>query len=189
MPNELKVTGRMNDSTQETLAHIRRVQELLNLVAAKLIERSRVHDQSKLEEPEKVGFDEVTGALRDLTYGSPEYKAQLEKLKPILAHHYDHNSHHPEHYSVLECNICFTQFPKAWDKSCDNCGNGQFTNRPQIAGMSLLDLIEMFCDWKAATERHADGSIVKSIEINRKRFEIADQLTAILENTQKEMGW
>jgi hypothetical protein len=58
-----------------------------------------------------------------------------------------------------------------------------------VDGMSLLDLVEMFCDWKAATERHADGSIEKSIQINKKRFELSDQLVSILEATRKEMGW
>lgn len=41
----------------------------------------------------------------------------------------------------------------------------------------------MFIDWKAATERHADGDIIKSIEINKNRFKISDQLIKILLNT------
>jgi hypothetical protein len=47
----------------------------------------------------------------------------------------------------------------------------------------------MLCDWKAAGERHADGSITKSLEINKKRFGISDQLASILDNTRKELGW
>jgi hypothetical protein len=147
------------DSKDETTAHILRVRELLHIVQNKLEERGFAHDLSKLQSPEKEGFDEVTGALRGLTYGSDEYKAQLERLKPILAHHYAHNSHHPEHYS-----------------------NG-------VDGMTLLDLVEMFCDWKAATERHADGNIEKSIRHNAVRFNLSPQLASILENTRKEMGW
>lgn len=147
------------DSTNETTGHIIRVRELLYIIQGKLEERGFKHDQSKLESPEKEGFDEVTGALRGLTYGSVEYKAQLERLKPILAHHYAHNPHHPEHFQ-----------------------NG-------VDGMTLLDLVEMFCDWKAATERHADGSIEKSIQHNKERFKLTSQLANILENTRKEMGW
>jgi hypothetical protein len=149
----------MNDSTQETQAHIRRVRELLYGVRVRLRKRADVHDASKLEEPEKSGFDEVAGALGGLTYGSPEYKAQLEKLKPVLEHHYTHNSHHPEHFKL------------------------------GLYDMSLLDLVEMFCDWKAATERHADGSLEKSIQINKERFKMSDQLVSVLENTRKELGW
>ncbi len=55
--------------------------------------------------------------------------------------------------------------------------------------MSLFDLIEMLCDWKAAGERHADGSIEMSLGHNRERFNISPQLHSILENTAKEMGW
>jgi hypothetical protein len=179
----------MNDSIQETQAHIRRVRELLYGVRVRLRKRADVHDASKLEEPEKSGFDEVTGALGGLAYGSPEYKVQLEKLKPVLDHHYAHNSHHPEHYGKWVCIICFKEFPREFNSHCDMCGNGHLVFEPRISGMSLLDLVEMFCDWKAATERHADGSIVKSIQVNKERFRISDQLVSVLENTRKEMGW
>lgn len=58
-----------------------------------------------------------------------------------------------------------------------------------IAGMSLLDLLEMLCDWKAAGERYKDGNITQSLAHNRARFDLSDQLFAMLENTVKELGW
>lgn len=58
-----------------------------------------------------------------------------------------------------------------------------------IAAMTLVDLLEMLVDWKAATERHTDGSMGRSLQINRERFGIGDQLAAILENTAREYGW
>lgn len=57
-----------------------------------------------------------------------------------------------------------------------------------LRGMSLLDVIEMLIDWKAATERHANGSILKSIEINQSRFRYSDDLKRIFLNTVEEMG-
>jgi len=36
---------------------------------------------------------------------------------------------------------------------------------------------------KAASERHNDGNIRKSIEVNANRFGLSPQLVAILENT------
>lgn len=36
--------------------------------------------------------------------------------------------------------------------------------------MPLLAKLEMLCDWKAATRRHADGCIRRSIEGNAARF-------------------
>jgi len=147
------------DSTKDTFEHIARVRYLLRVVEANLVRRQYAHDLSKLEEPEKSVFDEMTPKLKRSTYGSDEYKSFLARMKPALDHHYANNSHHPEHYP-----------------------NG-------VSGMSLLDLIEMLCDWKAAGERHADGSMTKSLQVNQERFGIGSQLQQILENTALEMGW
>jgi hypothetical protein len=141
------------DSRVQTYMHIHDVQQLLALVIGDLLGRQMVHDLSKLCDPEVSVFDEFTPKLAGTTYGSEEYKSFLVAMKPALDHHYAANSHHPEHYT-----------------------NG-------IRGMSLLDLIEMLCDWKAATGRHADGDIRKSIEINQKRFGYSDELKQILLNT------
>lgn len=147
------------DSTIDTLKHIKRVSELLTQAATELLRRATIHDNSKLQEPEKSGYDEVTPLLAGLTYGSKEYNESLEKLKPIVQHHYANNSHHPEHYE-----------------------NG-------INDMSLFDIIEMFFDWKAATERHNDGNIHKSLEHNKVRFGISDQLINIFKNTAKNLNY
>lgn len=176
------------DSTQETLAHIRRVQQLLAVVCANLMARAIAHDTSKLESPEKEGFDTVTGALKGLTYGSDEYKAQLKLLQPILGHHYAVNSHHPEYYGTKICEGC-TSVPLDYVGDCPKCGKNDFVFKPSVGSMTLLDIVEMFCDWKAAGERHADGSIMKSIQINMDRFKINPQLCLIFENTAKELGW
>ena len=147
------------DSRPETEAHIARVQALLDDVQDALTRRAIFHDRTKLEDPEKALFDEWTPKLKELTYGSDDYKAALAALGPALQHHYAAWSHHPEHFE-----------------------NG-------INGMSLLDVIEMLADHKAAGERHADGNIWKSMEINRKRFGYSDQLYEILCNTIRELGW
>lgn len=54
--------------------------------------------------------------------------------------------------------------------------------------MSLLGLVEMFCDWKAASERHGDGSIRRSIEVNGVRFKMSSQLVMIFENSVDILG-
>lgn len=56
-----------------------------------------------------------------------------------------------------------------------------------VNDMSLIDLVELFLDWKAASERHNDGNILKSIEINAQRFNLNPQLVSIFENTAKEL--
>ncbi len=147
------------DSTDDTRKHIGQVRDALTTFIIKLSARSLLHDASKLSDPEKPLFDKMTPKLAKLTYGSDEYKDALRELGTALEHHYAHNSHHPEHYE-----------------------NG-------IDGMDLLDVVEMLCDWKAATERHDNGDLAKSLEINRRRFGIGDQLYAILLNTAKRVGW
>jgi len=143
------------DSTKDSIAHINRVGELMNDVIEELQNRARSHDQTKLADPEKELFDEYIPKLKSCTYGSNEYKKFLKELKVALDHHYSNNSHHPEHYK-----------------------NG-------VDDFDLFDLIEMFVDWKAATERHDDGDIMKSIDINKTRFNLSDQVYNILKNTAK----
>lgn len=147
------------DSTAETLVHIKKVSKYLGESAAELIKRGSVHDDSKLVSPEKEAFDRMTPILAKLTYGTPEYQESLNQLEGALNHHYENNSHHPQHYP-----------------------NG-------INGMDLFDLIEMFCDWKAASERTNDGNIYKSIYHNRNRFKMTDQLAEIFINTAKKLGY
>lgn len=48
---------------------------------------------------------------------------------------------------------------------------------------------EMFFDWKAAGERHADGNIYKSIEINKDRFKLSKQTVDIFKNTAERLGY
>ena len=124
----------VHDSFVETIAHIDRVRALLLDVVDKLRHRAYNHDMSKLEAPEKSAFDRLLALrLSTVSYGSDEYRACLKSEQPAIQHHYEHNSHHPEHYP------------------------------DGIAGMSLLDLIEMVPDWKAAGERMKDGSLAASI--------------------------
>src|SRR5258708_527208 len=107
-----------------TMQHIQTVNKYLNICIKELLKRGEAHDQSKLESPEVEGFTKITNKLANCTYGSEEYKNFLEQLKPILDHHYAKNDHHTEH------------FPNS------------------IKDMNLIQILEMFCDWKAATLRH-----------------------------------
>ena len=49
--------------------------------------------------------------------------------------------------------------------------------------MNLFDLIEMFCDWKAAVKRNKNGNLQKSIDINEERFKMDKFLADIFRNT------
>jgi hypothetical protein len=141
------------DSRPETLEHITTVGKFIDKMIAELKQRKAAHDQSKLDPPEKQIFDEVTGKLKGMTYGSDEYNEQLKSMKGALDHHYANNRHHPEHHA-----------------------NG-------VKDMNMVDWFEMLTDWKAATLRHDDGDIRKSIEINQKRFGYSDDIKHMLLNS------
>ncbi len=51
--------------------------------------------------------------------------------------------------------------------------------------MTLVDIVEMLCDWKAASLRQNNGNLLKSIEVNAQRFGYDDQLKNIFINTAK----
>lgn len=146
------------DSGPETREHIAQVARRLANVRVELQRRAQAHDASKLGPEEKPIFDQVTPKLKGLVYGSDEYRASLKELGPALTHHYAVNSHHPEH----------------WPDG--------------IADMDLLDLIEMYCDWAAATLRTKDGDMAKGIEHNVGRFKMDAQLAAVFRNTLARHG-
>jgi len=143
------------DSVNETWKHINNVGKFIDKIRDVLETRALDHDVSKLKEPELDIFAEYGPKLEDTTYGSDEYKKFLKEMKPALDHHYKNNQHHPEYHK-----------------------NG-------IDDMNLVDIVEMFCDWLAAGQRHKDGDAMKSIEINTDRFKISPQLVSILKNTVK----
>lgn len=147
------------DSTADTLQHSRRVAELISPLAAELVQRGIQHDRSKTEPPEVGVFNEYTPKLKNSTYGSDEYKSFLAGMGAGLAHHYASNRHHPEHFTR------------------------------GVDGMTLVDLLEMLADWKAATERHADGDLRRSLAVQRDRFGLSDQLVQILTNTAAYYDW
>ena len=108
----------------------------------------------------------ILGQQHDISkfYGSEwkylcEYDLHMDNPEKLVAikEHVENNSHHPEHYE-----------------------NG-------INDFDLFDLFEMFFDWKASSERHDDGNIYKSIEINKDRFSMTEQLCQIFKNTAKNL--
>jgi hypothetical protein len=138
----------------KTMRHIETVRNYLTAIIRHLLDLQVRHDQSKLESPEVEAYDVVTHKLRGLTYGSDEYRACLREMKPAIDHHYQSNpDHHPE------------------------------AHPHGIHDLTLIEIAVMLADWKAATLRHGDGDIYKSIEINQERFKYSDELKRILVNT------
>lgn len=118
-----------------------------------LFQRAAVHDNSKYSPEEFDAYDRAFSGLQKYAYGTDEFKAELAKIKPAIAHHYRVNDHHPEFFLTSG-----------------------------IDEMNFVQLIEMTCDWIAASER-SQADIYKGLEMNRQRFGIDEQLFSILKNT------
>lgn len=149
----MQLTEKEIATNLETIKHINMVSQLIHKIIVLLLDRSLNHDQSKLSHPEVGVFAQYIDKLSTLKYGSNEYYQCKSLMTTALDHHYANNRHHPEH------------FPNGVDD------------------MNIVDIIEMLCDWKAASCRGLDGNIKESIDINSKRFNISPQLTQIFRNS------
>jgi hypothetical protein len=143
-----------------TRAHIHRVRTLLDEMCMQLLTRGKTHDASKFD-PIEAGPLQVMQDLIDkegpASFGSDEYRRRTALLGPMLDHHYANNRHHPEHYP------------------------------DGVAGMDMIDMIEMFVDWKAASERGQDSAVGLSYCIEK--YGIPPMLAAVLRNTADRLGW
>lgn len=141
----------MSKTKDQTKKHIHKVCEVGSIFCHILTKRLMKHDLSKLQEPEVSMFDRYTSKLGEMEYNSPEYKECLEEMKKdALPHHYENNSHHPEHYE-----------------------NG-------VNDMDLVDLIEMCIDWRSSCERNKNGDYYASLTVNMKRFNILEPLKSLI---------
>lgn len=148
----------MGQFREDTIDHIKQVNSIGELFCNMLKKRLSEHDLSKLNNvKERNAFEQILNNSKATEYGTDAYKVLSQQLKPAIDLHYQNNSHHPEHFI-----------------------NG-------ISDMNLLDLVEMFIDWAAATNRHPNDDIHKSIEINKKRFDIPEELCSIFHNTANDL--
>lgn len=93
----------------------------MNIIIEQLGTCALDHDNSKLDDFEAYGYAKFIPMLREVKYGSDEYKKIIKDMDEITSHHYANNSHHPEYHK-----------------------NG-------ISDMGLIDIIEMLVDWKVAS--------------------------------------
>ena len=106
--------------------------------------------RARLHDLSKLSLDEFGGFV-EINQIAREHPYGSEEYRESLKGnktiklHFSQNSHHPEYYP-----------------------NG-------MADMSLLDIIEMVCDWKAASETYGQTSFEDSLEIQCKRFGLSEE--------------
>jgi hypothetical protein len=148
-----------SDFLCDTLLHISEVKENLEQVATLLRQRGESHDRSKLQEFEFDAFVSTREQFKKANYGTPEYQACVDAIRPAVEHHYRNNRHHTDFHA-----------------------NG-------VNNMTLIDVVEMIADWKAASRRSPDKKFVDTLDFAKNKYKIDDQLFGIIENTLKELGW
>jgi len=137
-----------------TLKHKLFVILYILLFCIKLIWRGIIHDYSKFTLFEARSYGKYYPEFKKITYGTEGYAKLLRKFQPAIDQHYRYNRHHPQHFE------------------------------DGYSGMHLLDLIEMFIDWKAASRKKTGtGSLEKSLLINTKRFKMSDDISKIMHNS------
>lgn len=139
------------------IRHITLVQKNLLLLAKKLEQRALIHDLSKFKIDEFEGFIEINQIARQHKYGSPEYQASMVDKADLVNLHFSRNPHHPEHYP------------------------------DGVADMSLIDTIEMVCDWKAASEAYGNTTLEEGLEIQRARFGLSEEAMGLIKSIIKEL--
>lgn len=144
-----------SDYVKDLVDHKRRVAGYMQAVANELFRRAAVHDNSKFDPEEFEAYERAFPELQKYAYGSEEFKAALQTIEPAIQHHYSVNDHHPEYFE-----------------------NG-------ISDMDLIQVVEMVCDWLAASER-SKTDFARGLEINKSRFGISDQLFEIIKNTVRQ---
>lgn len=140
--------------------HRHRVFTYMSRIAREIMQRGNDHDQSKYSDQEFPVYARTIKEFDKHQFGTEGYKKAKESLGPALEHHFKHNRHHPEHFEM------------------------------GIDGMTLVDLLEMVCDWKSATLNHPEkpGNMTKSLEMAIVKYNISPQLARVLYNTMREFG-
>ena len=135
------------------LGHRHDVSRCLSVLVESLMDRSVCHDLDKFH-PEVV--DKHCEMFENFQknrppYGTPEYDQVRERFAQILERHYQANRHHPEHF------------------------------RNGIEGMNLVDVMEMVCDWVAATPK--DQDLFDAVGLNCSKYGIDRQLMCLIVKT------
>lgn len=123
-------------------------------IVLKLIHRALIHDNSKYRFSEAIPMSKIAKYLINTLYGSKAYKDLTNRNYEAIKIHYKRNRHHPEYH--------------------DN----------DYKKMSLIDLIEMFVDWKAASKRYKNGNFDKSVEISKEKFKMSDEIIEFLKTLE-----
>jgi hypothetical protein len=143
----------------ETILHVSEVSENLETIASELRKRGVAHDRTKFHALEFDAFVSTREMFKKASYGTPEYQACVDAVRPAVDHHHENNRHHTGFHP-----------------------NG-------VNDMTLIDLAEMIADWKAAERRSPDRKLNDTLAYAFNKYGVGEQLGKILRNTLAALGW
>lgn len=144
------------DRTQNFVEHKTTVVQYLLYITEDLRHRAVVHDDSKLDQFEKDMYDALSKEYKHHKSKSNISEKSKMIIKRGLEHHYCLNNHHPEHFK-----------------------NG-------INDMTLIDIIEMLCDWMTYADRcHKD--INEIIDYYQHKYNFSNEFKTLINNTIKDI--
>ena len=162
MDRHIKELFYLNDTRQ----HQQYVAGYMIECAKKLLDRATCHDASKLAEPEIESYIDPVWVLNneDIEYGSERYKEVTARMGEGWEHHKAVNDHHVEHWSLS--------------------GHPELPINDPIRYMDMFALLEMLCDWVAASKRKGNDPALPIDHIKKKiGYGLDPQLESILRNT------
>ena len=152
----------MNEPSEETKTLVTILRHV-GIVRRNIKHFSQVLDRrAEIHDISKLSLEEFRGFV-EVNQIARQYpfgsKEYKESLKDnnVINLHFSRNSHHPEFYP-----------------------NG-------IDDMSLLDIIEMVCDWKAASETYGQTSFTDALAIQADRFKINKEQWYLIGLIAKEL--
>lgn len=143
----------------DIIKHRAEVQENISMICRRLEARGMAHDLSKFGEIEFDAFLSTRERFKKANYGTPEYDECVKAIQPAIDHHYAYNLHHTKH----------------WPNGINN--------------MSLIDIVEMVADWRAAERRSPDRTLKDTMEDAFKKYKIEGQLKQAIINTMEALRW
>ena len=143
----------------DTILHVSEVAENLEAMASQLRQRGLSHDRTKFQALEFDAFVSTREQFKKANYGTQDYQDCVAAVRPAVDNHHENNRHHTDYHK-----------------------NG-------INDMTLIDVMEMLADWKAAARRSPDRKFEDTLEYAKNKYAIDDQLFKIIVNTLKSLAW
>lgn len=143
----------------DIIYHKMEVAENLEQIKSDISKRQWHHDNTKFTAEEFDAFVYTRPKFKKVNYGSKEYQECVDAIKPAVEHHHKSNRHHTGYYD------------------------------DGVMGMTLMDILEMLADWKAASRRSPDLSFEDSLPKAYEKYNIPKDLQKIINNTLIYLGW